>query len=610
MTEVFLDIRSSQSANSEKGWGGWQKQKLVLSILLLLSMGTPLMAKNGTKTDSVKPPTLIYLENSETLSFDQRRLPDVQLLKGNVQFRHDDALMYCDSAYFYDGKNSLDAFGNVRIVQGDTLFVYGDMLYYNGNTKLARLRNRVRMENKQTVLTTDSLNYHRSTDLAYYFNGGQIKDSLNVLTSDWGQYHSKSEQAIFKGDVLLVNSNFTLETDTLHYNTESNIADLVAPTVIVYQEETTILSSNGWYNTATENSMLLDNSKVIHVEGRTLQGDTILYNKRIGFGEVFGHMQLTDSTQQTTLYGHYGHYNEITERGLATDSALLVEWSSEDWAYIHADTLHTEKDSIYNVVRGYYGVRVYRTDLQAVCDSLVYSERDSIMNLYRDPIMWNENNQVSADFIQVYMKDGAVDYAHLQNNALSIQETGPEYFNQMGGKEMYAYVKDKELHQVDVNGNAETIFYPKEDDGTFIGINKTQSSYVKLFIKDQKVERVLFTTATNGVMYPLLELTPEEARLSAFFWATTERPKDKDDVFSKPSKTPRAAAGPMSASAASASPIGGSAPSAANRDGKGQEKQADGTGRTSTAPTGTSGSNRSSTSGTASGSGLRRATQQ
>lgn len=509
------------------------------------------LSKPVNTPDQKEGATLVYLETCESLSFDQVRLPDAQLLRGNVRFRHDSVLMYCDSAYFYEKLNSMDAFGHIRIVQGDTLVCYGDFLYYDGNTKKARLRENVRMEDKQTILTTDSLNYDRVANLAYYFTGGTIQDSLNTLTSIWGQYSPNTHEAIFQRQVVLTNDDMNMFTDTLIYNTESYIANIVGPTQIVYQSETNIYSTRGWYNTNTENSMLLDNSLIVHKDGKSLQGDTIFYNKKIEYGEVFSGMQLTDSVQKTTLFGNYGYYNEKTEEGLATQRALLVEWSSADTLYVHADTLRTCKDSVYNTMRAYYGVRIYRADVQAVCDSVFYTDKDSIMSLYGTPIMWNQNSQISADFIQMYMKNQTIDHAHLQGAAIVVQQEDTTHYNQLSGKEIMAYIKDGELYRVDVDGNAETVFYPKEDDGSLIGVNKTMSSFVKIFFKERKVDKAVFTSATTATMYPLEQLSGSDVLLGNFFWAETERPQSKEDVFLKVPRTVRPKKTAMSASAAS-----------------------------------------------------------
>ncbi len=508
-----------------------------------------------------KSQDLVYLLHSNTLSFDEERLKDAQILRGNVIFRHDSALMYCDSAYFFDKANSLYAFSNVRFVQGDTLTGYGDALYYDGNTKIARMRRHVKLVHHSTVLTTDSLNYDRTRDLAYYFTGGKIVDSLNTLTSVWGQYHPPTNQALFRRNVELVNDKFTLSSDTLKYNTESHIADIVGPTKIVYEKETTILSTSGQYNTENEQSMLFKRSRVIHEDGKQMTGDTIYYDKQIGFGRVWGNFEMKDTVQQATLYGNYGQMYEEDGRGYATDSALMVDWSDpEDYGYIHADTLFTEDvhyilgdsatgiDTTYRQVRAHYNVRVYRTDVQSVCDSMVYNNRDSIMTLYRDPVCWNENSQISADVIDIYMKDGEVDHAHGTGAALVVKQETDEYFDQLSGKEMTAYITDGVLTQVDVSGNAETIFYPREEDsGDYFGMNRTKSSYVKIYFTEEQVDHALFTTETTGTIYPLDQIPAGQDRLSSFFWATVERPLKPGDVFEHPERTPRPVGAPISA---------------------------------------------------------------
>jgi lipopolysaccharide export system protein LptA len=337
-----------------------------------------------------KNATLVYLENSETLTFDKILNPDVQVLKGNVRFRHDNALMYCDSAYFLEKANSLNAFGHVRIVQGDTLFVYGDMLYYDGNTKLGRLRHNVRLINRKTTLTTDSLNYNRASNIAYYYTGGKITDPLNKLSSIWGQYSPATNEALFKKNVKLNNKNFVLDSDTLTYNTKTSIANIVGETHILYNKETDIYSHRGWYNTNSERMMLLNRSLIKHKDGKTMTGDTIFYDQKLKYGEGFTNVALNDTVQKSTLTGDYLYYNEKTEMGLATDSAMLIDWSSKDSMFVHADSLIRVKDSTFNIVRGYYHVRFFRNDTQGLCDSLSYSTRDSIMNLYGQPFIWAE----------------------------------------------------------------------------------------------------------------------------------------------------------------------------------------------------------------------------
>lgn len=543
-------------------------------ILMLCFVALGAAAQDSTKT------SLVYLEHSQTLSFDEQRLPDAQILRGDVRFRHDSVIMYCDSAYFFEKENSLHAFGHVHMVQGDTLEGFGDVLFYNGNTKLARLRRHVRLIHQKTTLTTDSLNYDRKKNIAYYFSGGMIEDSLNTLTSRWGQYTPDNHQAIFRDEVKLVNPKFVLTADTLGYNTETYQSDIVGPTTILYDEETTILSTNGWYNTQTELSMLLDRSRIIHVDGITLTGDTIYYDKANGYGRSLGNIESTDSTKHMTLYGNVSEVWEDGGRGYVTDSAMLLDWSdSTAFTYMHADTLWTEeisypiftlkmrdsllvdsvmvaqnpdtiwRDTTYQQLRAFWHVRVFRNDIQAVCDSARYHGRDSLLTLFGMPICWNEDNQMSADQIDIYFKNETVDYMHGVGNALAVKREGFSEFNQLAGKEMLAYVKDGDVYLVDVKGNAETIFYPREDDGSYVGVNRTQSSFVKMYMQNRQIDHVVFTTATTGVMIPIDQALPEETKLSGFFWAEAERPLRPADIFLYPPRTERPSAVAISASA-------------------------------------------------------------
>lgn len=478
--------------------------------------------------------SLIYLENSETLFHDQLFLPNIQILRGNVRFRHENALLYCDSAYFNDLENSFDAFGKIKMVQGDTLFIYGDYLNYNGNTKLARLREHVKMVNRNTILTTDSMNYDRGANLAYYYTGGKIVDGVNVLTSTWGQYSPTTRQALFKQDVKMTNPDFKMTTDTLKYNTKTAIADIVSDSHIRYKEETNIYSKKGWYDTSKERMMLLNRSLVEQNDGKTLVGDTIFYDKKAKYSEAFSKVELNDPKQKNSLYGNFVSYNENKKYGLATDSALFIDWSNKDSLFLSADTLFNFKDSTYDVIKAHKNVRFFRNDLQGMCDSLLYSSRDSIMHLDALPVIWSDNNQMKGEKITAYTKNQKVEKVLIEQAAIVIQKDTLDYYNQLSGKEIIAYVDSGQLKKVNVNGNAETIYFPKDEKTKeSIGVNKTISSYVTVYMKDKKVQRIVLTTASSGSMYPLADMSENDIYLSNFYWYEKERPEKMEDVFQK-----------------------------------------------------------------------------
>ena len=512
----------------------------LLSIEILSGFGLQAQVPDSivVSTDSLALPapadtvrkTKVYLEHANTLSFDQAQNPDAQVLVGEVCFRHDSSYMYCDSAYFFEKSNSLEAFSHVRMEQGDTLFVYGDYLHYNGDTQIAHLRDNVRMENGQVTLFTDSLNYERISNIGYYFEGGMIVDSLNQLSSFYGQYSPATKLAIFNDRVRLENPDFTLYSDTLHYQTDTKLATILGPSVIV-SDSGTVRTSLGWYDTEQNKALLLDRS-TIESGNRILSGDSIAYDRNSGFGEVFGNMCLQDTLQQVMLEGQYGFYNEKTEYAFATDSARFLEYSQGDTLYLHADTLQMETvDPDTREVKAFHGVRFFRSDLQGVCDSMLFNTRDSVLYLFTEPVVWNEQYQLYGDTILIYLNDSTIDFAHVRQFAFAIQQVDSVSFNQLKGTDLKAYFDGKSVRQIDVSGNAESIFYPLENDGSMVGMNQTQSGYLSIWVKENKLERLKIWPNPEGTMTPIPDLGPEQKLLKDFYWFDYLRPQDKDDIY-------------------------------------------------------------------------------
>ncbi|MDL2265475.1 hypothetical protein LJC57_06855 [Parabacteroides sp. OttesenSCG-928-G07] len=504
----------------------------IIILFFLFAFTTNAQEQDTITTSQNARQTRVYLEHANTLSYNRDINPDAQILVGDVRFRHDSSYMFCDSAYFYELSNTLEAFSNVRMEQGDTLFVYGNYLLYDGNTQLANLRENVRMENGEVTLFTDSLNYDRLENIGYYFEGGLIVDEENELSSFYGQYSPSSKLAIFNNDVVLENPNFILYSDTLHYNTDTKVALILGPSVIE-SDSGTVYTSRGWYDTANELSLLLDRSRIVSGE-KWLEGDSIVYNRGEGFAEAFGNMILQDTAQQVVLEGEYGFYNEKTEFAFATENARFLEYSQGDTLYLHADTLEMmTADSDYREIKAYHGVRFFRVDVQGVCDSMHFNTRDSVLYMIKDPIIWNDAYQLYGDTILIYMNDSTVDYAHVKQFAFAIQHVESSYYNQIKGNDLKAYFDGSVVRKIDVEGNAESIYYPLEDDGTMVGLNALKSGFLTMWLSENQLDKLVVWPTPQGVITPIPDLTPDQKTLKDFHWFEYLRPKDKDDIFTQ-----------------------------------------------------------------------------
>ena len=510
------------------------RRVLLLSILCLF--GFCLVAQVQPRRNAAQPAkSKVYLLHADVLKKSKDNPdPDAQILVGNVSFRHDSIYMYCDSACFYEKTNSLEAFDNVKMEQGDTLFLYGDYLFYDGNTQIAKVRNNVRMENRTTTLTTDSLNYDRIANLGYFFDGGTLMDEENVLTSDWGEYSPATKMSVFNYEVELVNPQFTLTSDTLRYNTATKIANIVGPSDID-SDENHIYSELGYYYTQQGQAELLNRS-VLSNGGKTMVGDSLFYDRNKGVGEAFYNVEFVDTINKNMLTGNYCYYNQKVGRAFATDEAMAVDFSQGDSLFIHADTLqmftfNLDTDSVFREARAYHKVRFYRSDVQGVCDSLVFSAKDSCLTMYRDPILWNKRQQLLGEQIMIYMNDSTIDWAHIQNQALSVERLDSANYNQVTGKEMKAFFKNGEMNQVDVIGSVRLVYYPMEKDSTYIGMNISETSQLSMFIENRKLKKMIMSPKSNGTLYPMSQIPSDKKRLDNFAWFDYVRPLSKNDIF-------------------------------------------------------------------------------
>ncbi|MDR1699468.1 MAG: hypothetical protein LBR75_06575 [Prevotellaceae bacterium] len=476
--------------------------------------------------------TVVQLEHSNSLSFDKERFPDRQILRGDVQFSHDNVRMYCDSAYFYSERNSLDAFSNIKIVQGDTLFIYGDVLYYDGNTKLARLRGNVRMENRSVTLLTDNFDFDRLKNVGYYFDGGEIIDTTNTLVSTLGYYYPDTKIAIFNQEAVLTNPKFTLHSDTLQYNTNTAVAYIVGPSNI-YHEDTQVYSEQGWYNTKIEQAELTKNSHIRNREGRFLRGDTLFYDKLAGTVVARQNIEMLDSLRQITLRGNKGFYDEIKEFGRITDRALLLEHSSADTLFLSADTITTQSDSIYTKAHAFYHVRFFRNDFQGKSDSLTYSSRDSVLTLYTAPVVWSETSQLSGEVIRAHFNGENLDRVQVVGSAMAVSQDDSTRFNQVSGKEIIGFFRDSVMYRAETIGNVRSIYFAREDDGTLLGVNKVESSLMIMYFENGEMHKIVMMPEPQGTFFPPEQLSGEDLKLDSFQWLDDIRPKTPEDIFLK-----------------------------------------------------------------------------
>lgn len=504
-------------------------------LFLALALCASLLVKGQQKAPAKdEKSTQVELLNSDYLQVDERLGKDVKRLVGNVAFKHDDVLLYCDSAYLYTLTNSLDAFSQVHIVQGDSVNMYGDKLKYDGNKKLAVMTGNVVLIEKNNTVTTDKLIYDVNAGIATYNTGGKIvsRQNNNVLTSKVGYYYSKSKQFYFRNKVELVNPQYTMKSDTLRYNTVNETSYFFGPTTIV-SKENFIYCENGWYDTKRDLAQFNRNAYIISGKQR-LSGDSLFYNRKKGIGRGFGNVVLADTAQNIVIKGDKGFYEEDREKMIVFGNAELAQLFDKDTLFLHADTLRAEYDTCkeYRTLFAHYKVKFFKADMQGKCDSLVFSYQDSILKMFKKPVLWTEENQLTANYIEIKTNKGKIKQLDMYDVAFVISEEDSvsAMFNQVKGKKIVGHFVDNQLRKINVYGNGQTIYYAK-DGKAYTGVNRADCSDLVIYTKENKIDRITFITKPAATLYPLNELPPKELQLKDFKWRISERPMKREDIF-------------------------------------------------------------------------------
>lgn len=512
----------------------------------------------------------IFLEHADVLHKQDR--DSFMVLSGMVHFSKGAMQMYCDSAHYYPTSESMDAFGNVRMQQGDTLFIYADELNYDGLREIAYLYadegKDVRMINRNVRLNTPEFTYDMVDERGYYTNGGVLTDPQNRLVSVEGEYLPATKEANFYIDVHLhrIDGRDTLDiySDTMYYDTRTRIAEFYSPTEII-SGRGTIHTTEGVYDTRNNQAQLFKHSTVHTDSTSTLTGDTILYDRDRGYGEAFGNVDITDSARQTTLRGTYGYYNRLVDSAFVTGRALAMEYSRGDTLYMHGryiksildiDTIRTtvtdtiappagSPDTVQpqiikreivstdstHVFTAWPRVRFYRSDMQGLCDSMIFVQRDSTLHLHHHPVVWSDDRQIFGNRIILYLNDSTIDRALLPDFAFTAQHIEDDYYNQLTGKVMEAWFNGGELSRLDVSNSVEAIFYPEENDSTINKMVNLQTANMRGWFEKRALIRMKTWPESNGRVTPLYLAKRSDLLLSKFQWYGTLRPRDSQDIF-------------------------------------------------------------------------------
>lgn len=582
-----------------------------LSAVVSLSVAQNSPTVDPLQTTTTKPADpqtrKIHLLHANTLSFDKSVHVERQVLRGDVRLRQDSCYMYCDSAYLYRSTNSVQAFSNVRMEQGDSLFLYCDSLSYDGNEMFGQLYDNVHMIHRtpgqDTHLYTDYMTYDREKAEANYPERGVMIDSLVHIRSLEGWYYPRRKLAHFLNDVEgrvynevdsvlrgigmpphdynpddnYVHPDYWLYTDTLHYSFLTGDANLYGPSRLL-NDSALVNTTLGVFNSQRKDARLYEHS-TIRSNKRFATADSIYYDINRGMGEAWGDFFAIDTAQCASVMGDYAWYidnDSVFQQGFVTGHALAKEYQSGDTLYLHADTLRAyievvkvPADTVRNVagevtkvtqarndtlrfMQAYYNTRFYRSDMQGVCDSLIYCAKDSLAKFIGNPVLWNAQYQITGDSIFAIVIKAGIQRAMIHPNAFLVQSHDERlkydldtltdqqikklrvdslHYDQVKGNDLVCYFDSGQVRQMDMSGNVMMIVFPEDSNLQLIGLNQLVGNYLSVWLKNQKMEKMKVWPQPVGSLTPMGMIKPDILYLDGFRWMQYLQPTGPEDVF-------------------------------------------------------------------------------
>ena len=492
----------------------------------------------------------IEIKFAPFMTFDESR-PDATILTRDnskqVHIKHEGIEMWCDEAIYDAKQDFIEAYGKVRINQGDTINMASKYVEYSGKTKLAFASGSVILKDPSSVITTDTLYFDRIKQEAFFKNNGKVvKDTSGTITSVIGRYFMKTKKYQFVNNVILVNPKYIIKSNQLDFYSLSGYAFLYGPTTIT-SETSVIYCERGFYNTIEDTGYFVKKSKINYDE-RIVEGDSIYFDRNKSYASATNNITITDTLNNTIVKGHFGEVFRDKDSLYITQRALAITLQENDSIFIHSDTLMVTGKPKKRTIRAYYNAKIYKSDLSGIADSIHINQHVGLTQLInidksktkdvfvkkQKPVLWNIQNQITGDSIHLIsnVKTENLDSLKVFNNAFVINKDSlGDGYNQISGKKLFGLFKDNSLSTIDIIKNAETLYYLRNEYNELVGIDKSKSGAIKIWLSNNAIDEMKKTNQIGGKTYPELDFPENEKIIRGFNWRESERPISKLDLF-------------------------------------------------------------------------------
>ena len=413
----------------------------------------------------------------------------------------------------YDLLNEVVHFLGPTVIRTDTHRIYCESGYYDVTNDVAVFAENAQYKSGERVAAADTIRYFGAEEVYVLEGGAFVSEGEDQrATADKINYFRRQDRYLLEGNAYVRDSVQTVTGDTIDYNAVSTTYAVAggrprvsAPPMIVVADRMDSDPETG-FSVASGEVIWQDTSADLTIEAATAR-----YNETTGYlkatGGPYGRPLLTSILQGDTMW-------------MAADTLLSYR----------ADTVNAQGDTI-RYLSAYTDVRILKSDLQAVCDSLGFNTVDSVLTLYDDPVLWQDTSQLTGDTIQILFAGEELDRVRLRRNAMVLTSPDLIFYNQVKGKNIVAVFDSSSLTRTDVTGNAEAIYYIQDKVGDYVGVNKTACSAMVLHFANGSVRKIKFLDAPSGKMDPMGVIDHESFKLEGFRLEDGRRPKRLLDLF-------------------------------------------------------------------------------
>jgi lipopolysaccharide export system protein LptA len=512
----------------------------------------------------------VLIQQSDSLSIfaDSLRYQGAERLAdlySNVVLLHGNQKLFTETLH-YDLNTNVATYETGALLTNDTTQLTSIRGYYYVNLDELYFKDSVVVVDPQFELKSDTLLYNTRTKFVYFLGPTLITQNDSRIYCEDGYYDTEGQKAEFAqnpqyerdstransrvmrydgalrevrliGDAQFDDGARCAEADIIRYDEVNDIFDLWGRAR--YEDNDQEVAGDSLrYNRRLETYATRGRSRVSNPP-QILEAELIDFDKSSGLGIAWGQVVWQDTSERISILCDTANYNNKTSffRAWGNDyeRPILLSEVDADTLFLSADTLISYRpDSLENdsvrMMLAFNDVRIFKSNLQGRCDSLVYDGTDSTFRFFVNPVMWSDSSQFSADTMHIKMADNKIDRILLYQQSTIINTNDEIFYNQIQGKYITVFFADSEIRRMFVDGNALSVYYAQNEEKAYSGVNKTLCAEMMMYFEEGELDNIRFYTQPEGEFLPMDKANHEGLKVPGFRWEISRRPRNLDDL--------------------------------------------------------------------------------